>query len=265
MFRRWIAPLLALAVATGTMATAGAASAATLRATPHASYPTVHGFNPGGTLGLSHGLKPGLHHIDAQVGSSNWSGYAATGSNGAFKSVTANWKEPTGKCGSGDTYSSFWVGLDGYSSDSVEQTGSEVDCDGRTAEYYSWYEMYPADPVNFTNTVRAGDSFTGTVTFSGTNTYTLTLTDNTQGWTKTITKKQSGLARSSAEVITEAPSDEFGPLPLTDFGTVTYSSSAVNGTSLGTQNPQGIFITGEDTTSSINSSGGFSNTWTSSG
>jgi Peptidase A4 family len=263
MSRRWLAPLLAMAVASGTMiATAGAASAATV---PHATYPSVHGFNPGGTLAL-HGLKPGLNHIDAQVGSSNWSGYAVTGSNGTFKSVTANWTEPTGKCTSGQTtYSSFWVGLDGYSSDSVEQTGSEVDCNGRTPSYYSWYEMYPAYPVNFAKTVKAGDSFTGTVTFSGTNTYTLKLSDNTQGWTKTITKKQSGLDRSSAEVITEAPSDSAGPLPLTDFGTVNYSSSAVNGTSLGTQNPQGIYITGEDTTSSINSSGGFSNTWTSSG
>lgn len=263
MSRRWLAPLLGLAVATGTMtATAGAASAVTA---PHAIRPAVHGFNPGGVLALPHGLKPGVHRIDSQVGSSNWSGYAATGSNGAFKSVTANWTEPTGKCSSGDTYSSFWVGLDGYSSDSVEQTGSEVDCSGRTPEYYSWYEMYPAYPVNFSNTVKPGDSFTGTVTFSGTNTYTLTLTDHTQGWTKTITKKQSGLARSSAEVITEAPSSSEGPLPLTDFGTITYSSSSVNGTSLGSQSPQGIYITGEDTTSSINSSGGFSNTWTSSG
>jgi Peptidase A4 family len=261
MSHRWLMPLLTVAVATGTMiATAGAASAAT---TPHSAFPAVHGFNPGGALDL-HGLKPGVHHVNAQVGSSNWSGYAATGSKGAFSSITANWTEPTGHCSGQTTYSSFWVGLDGYSSNSVEQTGSEVDCSGGSPQYYSWYEMYPAYPVNFTNTVRPGDSFTGTVTFSGTSTFTLTLTDHTQGWTRTITKKHSGLARSSAEVITEAPSDSAGPLPLTDFGTVTYSSSAANGTSLGTQNPQGIYITGEDTTSSINSSGGFSNTWTNS-
>lgn len=264
MSRRWLMPLLAVPVAACTMiATAGAASAVTA---PHTIYPAVHGFNPGGRLALPHGLKPGVHRVDSQIGSSNWSGYAATGSNGSFHSVTANWTEPTGHCSSSPNgYSSFWVGLDGYSSDSVEQTGSEVDCNGTTPSYYSWYEMYPAYPVNFSNTVRPGDSFTGTVTFSGTNTYTLTLTDHTQGWTRTVTKKQSGLARSSAEVITEAPSDSAGPLPLTDFGTITYSSSAANGTSLGTQNPQGLYITGEDTTSAINSNGGFSNTWTSSG
>jgi len=259
MSRRWFMPVLTLVAAAGTMlATGGAAGAS---AAPATTNPFIaHHFNPGGVLDL-HGVKPGVRHVDAQVGSSNWSGYAATGSNGAFNSITANWTEPTGHCSSGDDYSSFWVGLDGYSSDSVEQTGSEVDCDGRTPQYYSWYEMYPAYPVNFSNTVEPGDSFTGTVTFSGTKTYTLTLTDHTQGWTKTVTKSQSGLDRSSAEVITEAPSDSEGPLPLTDFGTVTYSSSAANGVSLGSQNPQGLYITNEDSTSSINSSGGFSNTW----
>jgi hypothetical protein len=258
MLRRWCVPLAGLGLVLGSLAAAGTASAA-----PQAARvigPAAHLVTPD-----SHGTRPltaqGSRANEAE--STNWSGYAASGS--TYKTVSASWTEPTGTCSSGDQYAAFWVGLDGYSSDSVEQTGSEVDCDGRTPEYYSWYEMYPAYPVNFSNTVKPGDSFTGTVTFSGSDTYTLTLTDHTQGWTKTVTKNQSGLDRSSAEVITEAPSSDEGPLPLTDFGTITYSSSAVNGTSLGTQNPQGIYITGEDTTSSINSSGGFSNTWTSSG
>ena len=75
------------------------------------------------------------------------------------------------------------------------------------------------------------------VTFSGTATYTLVLHDTTQGWTQTITKNQSGLARSSAEVITEAPSSSSGVLPLADFHTVSYSTSSANGTSLGSQSP----------------------------
>ena len=69
--------------------------------------------------------------------------------------------------------------------------------------YYGWYEMYPAFPVNYTNTVKPGDHFSASVTFTGTETYTLVLTDSTQGWTQTITQNESGLARSSAEVITE--------------------------------------------------------------
>jgi hypothetical protein len=213
------------------------------------------------------------HARSFQAESTNWSGYAATGANGAFSSVSGSWTEPTATCSSGrrgrggsDQYAAFWVGLDGYNSDSVEQTGTDSDCDGSSPDYYGWYEMYPADPVYFTNTVRPGDAISASVTFSGTETYTLVLKDSTQGWTQTITKNQTGLDRSSAEVITEAPSSNSGVLPLADFGTVNYGSSTANGTSLGSQNPTEIIMidnsgADKDSTSSINGSGGFSNTW----
>ena len=44
----------------------------------------------------------------------------------------------------GFPYSSFWVGIDGYSSSSVEQLGTDSDCAGNTPDYYAWWEMYPA-------------------------------------------------------------------------------------------------------------------------
>jgi len=206
-------------------------------------------------------------HVN-QDESTNWSGYAVTGANGAYHSVTASWVEPTGKCTSrrADQYSSFWVGLDGFNSDSVEQTGTDVDCAGTSPQYYGWYEMYPADPVNYTNTVKPGDHFSASVTFTGTETYTLVLTDSTQGWTHTTVKNETGLDRSSAEVITEAPSSESGVLPLADFGTVNYSTSTANGTSLGSQSPTEIIMIDnsgaqKDSTSAISSGGAFSNTW----
>ena len=89
-------------------------------------------------MGASPNLRGGISH---QAESTNWSGYAATA--GTYTSVSASWTQPTGTCSRGDQYAAFWVGLDGYSSSTVEQTGSEVDCVGRTAEYYAWYEMYP--------------------------------------------------------------------------------------------------------------------------
>jgi Peptidase A4 family len=104
------------------------------------------------------------------------------------------------------------------------------------------------------------------VTFSGTKTYTLVLTDSTEGWTQTITKNQAGLDRSSAEVITEAPSSETGVLPLADFGTVSYASAKANGTSLASDSPTEIIMIDnsgqdKDSTSAISSAGAFSNTW----
>jgi hypothetical protein len=274
MTRRWCIPLTTMALVIGSWLAAGVASAAPVAPHVAASHAATHpaGWTPGGTIQRPGGVAQAkAHGRQFQEESTNWSGYAVTGSNGAFSSVSSSWTEPTATCNSSgrrssDQYAAFWVGLDGYNSDSVEQTGTDSDCDGRTPDYYGWYEMYPADPVYFSNTVEPGDHISASVTFSGTSTYKLVLTDSTRGWTQTITKNESGLDRSSAEVITEAPSSETGVLPLADFGTVNYTGSTANGTSLGSQNPTSIIMVDssgnqEDSTSSISSSGAFSNTW----
>jgi hypothetical protein len=270
MARRWYVPLASIGLVVGSMLMAANAASAATTASPHSVHPAIRTFVPGGLM-----TRPaGGAHI-ASVGgrttaeSTNWSGYAVTGSNGGFSSVSASWTQPTATCTSrSDQYAAFWVGLDGYSSDSVEQTGSDSDCAGRTPDYYGWYEMYPADPVYFSNPVEPGDSMSASVTFSGTETYTLVLKDNTRGWTQTITKNETGLDRSSAEVITEAPccTASGGILPLSDFGTINYTASTDNGSSMGTQNPVQIIMIDnsgrdKDSTSSIGSSGAFSNTW----
>jgi len=217
-------------------------------------------------------MSPGAaasHHVLPMAGgarnssSSNWSGYAATGS--TFTKVSASWVQPTGHCGSGTTYSSFWIGLDGDGSSTVEQTGSEVDCSGGSPQYYSWYEMYPAYPVNFSNTVRPGDHFTSTITASSSKTFTLVLTDSTQGWTRTVTKSLSSAALASAEVIAEAPSSSSGVLPLTNFGTVSFSGATANGQSIGNYSPDRInMVSGSTTkasTSALSSGSAFTVTW----
>jgi hypothetical protein len=203
----------------------------------------------------------GVHF--ANTSSTNWAGYAAVGSNGEYTSVSTTFVQPKVTCSSGDTYSAFWVGLDGYSSDSVEQTGTEADCAGKTAEYSAWYEMYPADPVTYSKTVKAGDTIVETVTYASSNKYTLYLDDKTENWTESTTKTGS-YDRSSAEVIAEAPYDG-EVLPLADFGTVSFGSSTVNGSSLSSSDPTGINMattsgTLEATTGSL-SGGSFSITW----
>jgi hypothetical protein len=270
MIRRWCIPLVTTALVFGSLMAAGTASAAVTAhpTTTHVQPATwIHGFRPGGLMKRGSGAQAEARGRTNADESTNWSGYAATGGSGAFRSVSAAWTEPTATC-SGRTakYSSFWVGLDGFTSGSVEQTGTDADCSGATPVYYGWYEMYPAFPVNFSNPVSAGNSMTASVTFSGTSTYTLVLKDTTRGWTQTITKNQSGLARSSAEVITEAPSSGSGVLPLANFGTVRYGSSSANGASLGGQSPTEIIMinssgSDKDSTSSIGSGGAFSNTW----
>ena len=188
MLRKWCIPLAGLGIVLGSVAAAGTASAAP--AAQHATHlirPAVHLIRPGG-----HGTRPLVAHGGPAnaASSTNWSGYAAA--SGTYKSVSASWTEPTGTCSGSAKYSSFWVGLDGYNSSTVEQTGSEVDCSGSTPEYYSWYEMYPAYPVNFSNPVRPGDHFTGSVTHTSGSSYTLKLSDTTQGWSRTVTKSLLG-------------------------------------------------------------------------
>ncbi len=280
MLRRLSIPLITVVLAFGVLGLAGTASAATAHpATTHARPVVVsmHGFNPGGVMVRRGLLRAAGHTIRGEeVESENWSGYAVTGADGAYSSVSTSWTQPTATCtssgrhgrSSSDTYAAFWAGLDGYSSDSVEQTGTLIECVGSSAYYYGWYEMYPAALTTYSNTVKPGDAMTASVAFSGSDTYTLTLTDATQGWTETTVQNESGLDRSSAEVITEAPccTASGGILPLADFGTVNYTASTDNGSSMGTQSPTEIIIVDssgnqEDSTSSISSSGAFSNTW----
>ncbi|MDH6136144.1 hypothetical protein P3T37_005563 [Kitasatospora sp. MAA4] len=246
--RRTLAVSAALLAVLGTAGPALAASAPAIVQAPNAST-------------TPHLVGPHSHVLNST--SSNWAGYSATGAK--FTSVTASWVQPAASCTGSDTYSSFWIGLDGDGSNSVEQTGSEVDCSGGSPQYYAWYEMYPAYPVNFSNTVRPGDHFTSSVTTNGSGSFTLKLSDTTQGWTKTENKTLRNAALASAEIIAEAPSDSSGALPLTDFHTVSFTGATANGQPIGTFSPDAITMASGSTTkastSSLSGGGSFSVTW----
>jgi hypothetical protein len=205
------------------------------------------------------------NRMQTVVTSENWAGYVATGATNKFTSVSASWVQPAATCTSGDQYSAFWVGLDGYTSSTVEQTGSAADCVGKTAQYYAWWEIYPAAETEITgHPVKAGDHFTASVTYSSPDDYTLTITDSTESptWTYTTTQTLAGAKRSSAEVIAEAPccTNRGGILPLTNFGTVDYTSALVNSAALSTYTPVEIKMT-DTTVTAITSSEDFGVTY----
>ena len=196
--------------------------------------------------------------------STNWSGYAATG--GPFTSVASSWTQPGATCATGETsYSSFWVGLDGYSSSTVEQTGTDADCSSGTPQYYAWYEMYPKFPVNLANPVQPGDAMSASVTVAAGGRFTLMISDSTQHWTFTTTQKLNHASLSSAEVIAEAPSSRGGVLPLANFDSVSFSGATANGVSLSTFHPDGITMQSGSTVkaqpSGISGTGAFSVAW----
>jgi peptidase A4-like protein len=123
--------------------------------------------------------------------------------------------------------------------------------------WHAWYEVYPGAAVNFPDPVSPGDQFSGSVTYTSPSTFSLVLTDTTKDWTQTQRVTLASAARSSAEVIAEAPccTSNGGILPLTGFGTASFASAAANGQSLATFHPTEIVMP-DTSVSAISSSGG---------
>lgn len=164
----------------------------------------------------------------------NWSGYAAetnltTPASNAVTKVSGSWIVPT-VTGRTNAYSSVWVGIDGYSSNSVEQLGTEQDTSKSGAtRYYAWWEMYPNPSVLISGmTISHGDSISASVAYSS-GAFTLQMKDNTTGQSFSTTQSASA-QRSSAEWIVEAPSSG-SILPLANFGTAHFSGAqaTING------------------------------------
>ena len=242
--------VLAAAMAVGTAAPAQASAASA----PHAGAAAgSHSAAATGRAALS--VPPNAHPAGTKPGAAkpfangqqsyNWSGYAATG--GTYTSVSSSWVQPAEMC-TADGAASFWVGLDGdlAGDNAVEQIGTTADCTSGSPVYYAWYELFPAAPVNYGDTVSPGDNLSASATSTGGGYYDLELVDITRGWTENHSYYAGAQANSSAEIIAEAPSDG-GILPLPDFGSVGFSGSYINGRTLASVGAQSITM--------INSSG----------
>ena len=231
-----VIPAIGLLAGTAAVASAGTIAARTSTATSAAATARAIAVSEikkltVGDHGTDHrvGIKsPGFEGL-SDVTSTNWSGYADTGS--SFSDVSARWTEPGASCSSRTTsLAAFWVGIDGYSSDSVEQDGTMIECYDRTAYQFTWWEMYPTNDVQVVGeTAAAGDAITASVVRSGTS-YKLTVTDSTHtadSFSTTQSCSASSCVDSSAEWIAEAPTGSSGVEPLSDFGTWTASNAAV--------------------------------------
>jgi hypothetical protein len=171
-----------------------------------------------------------------QVQSENWSGYADTGS--GFTTVSAKWSEPSASCGSGESLAAFWVGIDGFTSNSVEQDGTVIECEGGVPSYFTWWEMYPTNDIQVVgDTLEPGDVISASVVRSGTS-YKLSVTDSTHPANSfSTTQGCSDCANNSAEIIAEAPccTSSGGILPLSHFSLFTeYAASVKTASKSGT-------------------------------
>jgi hypothetical protein len=168
--------------------------------------------------------------------SSSWAGYAVISASkgNAFQNVTGSWVQPAVTCPSNQNpESAFWVGIDGYqkSAKTIEQVGTDSDCSNPGGpNYYGWWELYPGNLNGISQStypISSGDSMTATVSRSGT-VYTLTLVDNSAGWTfsttQTFKSKKTKAKNASAEWVVEVPDGA-----LADFGSVTFSGCSADG------------------------------------
>lgn len=169
----------------------------------------------------------GIHGLKHRLGTStttstNWSGYAVDGTGASY--VVGSWTVQPATCDPGETsWSSPWVGIDGDNSNTVEQTGTDTDCNSGSPYYYAWYEMYPKGTMVISGiNPQPDDTMTGSVNYTGGGNFTLTLTDNTTGTTYTTSQSSKRAKRSSVEWIMEGPSTG----SLTDFGTQPFSTDS---------------------------------------
>lgn len=160
-----------------------------------------------------------------------WSGYAVTGPVGSVSDVKGSWKVPAivGACPTGNEYSSFWVGIDGIGSSTVEQIGTDSDCEKGSPVYYAWYEFYPFRTYGLFY-VNPSDVISAEVNYSN-GTFTVSIVDVASGRSFSTSGRGRSAQRSSAEWIAEAPSYR-GILPLADFGTVYFGfdNTGINST-----------------------------------
>ncbi len=151
---------------------------------------------------IAHRPRVAATTYQAGWASSNWSGYAITGS---FSSVTGSWVVPSVLATKSATYSSDWVGIDGFNNSSLIQTGTESDYYSGSAHYGVWWEILPAAATFISSmTVHPGDVMAATITKGSSGSWTIKINDTTTGQGFSTTSTYTGPG-TSAEWVLEAP------------------------------------------------------------
>jgi len=149
-----------------------------------------------------HPYIPGHAVRSAGWSASNWSGYAKSGS---YSSATAQWVVPSVSPTNRASYSSAWVGIDGFTNSNLIQTGTESDYYNGAAHYNAWWEILPAAETPISSiSVRPGDTMSASITKGSGSSWTITIKDVTNGQSFTTVQSYSGPG-TSVEWIEEAP------------------------------------------------------------
>lgn len=177
-------------------------------------------------LAISH--HPRIAQATRSTGwaSSNWSGYSETGT---YTSATARWVVPAVSPSRGSSYSSSWVGIDGFNNSDLIQTGTEQDWYNGAPLYRAWWEILPAAETVITSiTVHPGDVFTASITKGANSVWTISINDTTTGQSFSTQQTYTGPG-TSVEWIEEAPSIGGHTATLANYGQATFDPGTANG------------------------------------
>jgi hypothetical protein len=161
--------------------------------------------------------------------SSNWSGYALSGSN--FTSITGSWTVQAVSRSRRSTYSSQWVGIDGFNNSNLIQTGTESDFVNGQARYDAWWEILPAAETvipSATLNIHPGDHMSASVTKGAGTSWTISISDTSTGQSFTTIQTYTG-PETSAEWVEEAPTVGGHVATLANYGLTTFDPGTVNG------------------------------------
>jgi hypothetical protein len=259
------APLVLLAVQSAPQSVGAAAKAPSAATVAAARAVFIKDLSSHATaLGGGHWSSPGAQHA-ARVAAGaangtvsefptyNWSGYAdsETGTK-TVSYVSGSWTMPAVTCPgkpyqNSDAFLANWVGIDGFTSGTVEQLGTGAQCYEGVLYYYDWYEMFPAGTMiegtqacinDNVNCPEPGDQITASVSVtpgsSGNNNYFLQLTDRTRPQESFSTSASCATATcvdSSGEWVIERPAFElpFGAqiVPLADFNRTYFTAGDI--------------------------------------
>jgi hypothetical protein len=167
---------------------------------------------------------PGLDIPPGQGTSSNWSGYAARG--GSFTSVAGTWTVPEISLDSPFGADAAWVGIGGLRSRDLIQAGTQQMSTGSgSVTYQAWVEKLPdvSHPVPLV--VLPGHTVSVSIDLQDTDLWLISMTNHTTGQSLLKTEQYTSTL-SSAEWIQEAPFARRRILPLTEFGSITFSAGS---------------------------------------
>ncbi len=177
--------------------------------------------------------------------SSNWSGYAIT--RGPYAAITGSWTVASVAASNKQTFSSTWIGIDGFNNSNLSQTGTEADYYSGAAHYDAWWEILPASETVIPSiSVFPGDAMSANIhqIQSGANAgmWSITITDVTSNQTFSTTQSYTG-PLTSAEWIEEAPSVGGHIATLAHYSTFTADPGTVNSVNPGlTAADSGVMI-----------------------